>query len=129
MKPEDIENMATGRQMDALVAEKQQDKPKNLTELFHSRLTNRGKQTLAQQAIEDLEAEENDIQPLIDVAVRFLNAVPPPLAILPPDAPRNPGIEISEPIYYQDTQENQNISPEPAVCSRCGRYNCQENEK
>jgi hypothetical protein len=39
---------------------RQQDEPKNLTELFHSRLTNRGKQTLAHQAIEHLEAQENE---------------------------------------------------------------------
>jgi hypothetical protein len=61
MKPEDIENMPTGREMDAL----------------------------------------------IEAALRILNAIPPTLAILPPGAHHNPGVEISEPILYPDTQENE----------------------
>jgi len=36
------------------------NKPTALTQLFHNRLTNRGKQTLTNQAIEDLEAQENE---------------------------------------------------------------------
>ncbi len=40
--------------------ENEKAKPKDLTELFYNRLTNRGKQTLAQQAIDNLEAQENE---------------------------------------------------------------------
>ena len=45
----------------ALKALSAQQKPQNqqLTELFHNSLTNRGKQILAQQAIDDLEAQQS----------------------------------------------------------------------
>lgn len=47
MNAEDIDNMQAGREMDAAVHE-----------LFHGSLTNRGKQVLADKAIEDIESHE-----------------------------------------------------------------------
>ena len=41
-------------------AEPQQPKAANLTELFHNSLTNRGKQVLANQAVEDLERQDSE---------------------------------------------------------------------
>ncbi len=61
MKTEDIDKLEAGRELDTSTWSQMspQQKARSLNELFHRSLTNRGKQRLAQQAIDDLEAQED----------------------------------------------------------------------